>query len=52
MNEAHLPPEEKAFLRLVEQFPTRPLPIVKAAIGFAVYTATIGLLCLGLLIVF
>ena len=52
MREADLSPEEKAFVRLVEQFPTKPLPIVKAAVGFIVYTATIGLLCLGLLLVF
>ena len=52
MTEADLTPEQKAFVRLVHQFPARPLPILKALIGFAVYTAAIAGLCAGLWLVF
>ncbi len=52
MTEADLSPEEKAFVRLVQQFPAKPLPILKAFIGFIVYTAAIAMLCAGLWLAF
>ena len=50
--EAFDTPEEKLFARLVEQYPPRPLPILKALIAFAVYAAAITGLCAGLWLVF
>lgn len=50
--EADLTPEQKAFVRLVHQFPARPLPILKALVGFAVYTAALAMLCAGLWLAF
>jgi hypothetical protein len=50
--EADYSPEEKLFARLVEQYPPRPLPILKALIGFIVYTAALAMLCAGLWLVF
>lgn len=44
--EADYSPEEKLFARVVEQWPPRPLPILKALIAFAVYTLAVAGLCL------
>jgi hypothetical protein len=45
--EAFDTPEEKLFARVVEQWPPRPLPILKAFMAFAVYTLAVAGLCLA-----
>jgi hypothetical protein len=47
--EADLTPEQKAFVRLVHQFPARPLPVLKIAAAFAMMVAAVALACFGLL---
>jgi hypothetical protein len=46
--EADYSPEEKLFARLVEQYPPRPVPVLKIVAAFAMFTASIALLCAGI----
>jgi len=48
MMEAFDTPEQKLFARLVEQYPPRPVPVLKIAGAFLMFAATVALACVGL----
>ena len=46
--ESEFTPEQKLFCRLVDQYPPRPVPVLKIVAAFLMFAATVALVCVGL----